>query len=416
MTLRAILSFPVLLYQSMLLALGQIWANKLRGVLTTLGIMIGVASVTAVVAVISGMKNKVLTEFEAFGTNKMFVAPDRPAGKRFAPWIPFRPEDFDGMLEHCPSVKAFTRMMWIGSNISYMSRTENSVGVMGIEASWHVVEHRDVTVGRPFSLIDNEQGRPVCIINSVLRDKLALNRDPTGQSVLLGQRRFLVVGMIAPSSGLLGRGADQSEAFIPYKSALRLQQRGPFVLAASKTPELSDEARAEITFFLRQKRHIKPGDGPNFRIETAAEFVDRFKSVATYITLAATGIVGISLLVGGVGIMNIMLVSVSERTREIGLRKAVGARPSAILLQFLIEAVMLCVLGGLIGLAVGQALTTVVISYIPSEAGLGLKNVYVPGWAIALALGFSISVGLIFGMFPAIKAARLDPIEALRHE
>jgi putative ABC transport system permease protein len=185
-----------------------------------------------------------------------------------------------------------------------------------------------------------------------------------------------------------------------------------FVISATRSPELSDEAKAEITFYMRKKRKIALGDPDNFRVEAVDQFVRQFNQVAATITLVATGIVGISLLVGGVGIMNIMLVSVSERTREIGLRKAVGARPSAVLLQFLVEAVTLCFMGGLIGVAFGQ-LITYGLSKIPGEQ---LKQAYIPLWAVALAFGFSASVGLIFGMFPAIKAARLDPIEALRHE
>jgi putative ABC transport system permease protein len=201
--------------------------------------------------------------------------------------------------------------------------------------------------------------------------------------------------------------------FIPLATARRMQTLwGMFVIAASRTPELSEEAKAEITFFLRRKRQISPGQPDNFHVEAIDKYVQQFKSVAATITMVATGVVGISLLVGGVGIMNIMLVSVSERTREIGLRKAVGARPSAVLLQFLIEAVMLCCFGGLIGLLAGKGLTSLLAS-IPQAK---LDKAYIPGWAVALSFGFAASVGLIFGMFPAIKAARLDPIEALRHE
>jgi putative ABC transport system permease protein len=185
-------------------------------------------------------------------------------------------------------------------------------------------------------------------------------------------------------------------------------------MAASKSPQLSDDAKAEIEFYMRQKRRIKPGKEDTFQVMTAQRVVEQFNKVASMVTLIATGIVGISLLVGGVGIMNIMLVSVSERTREIGLRKAVGARPSAILLQFLVEAVVLCLIGGAIGLALGQALTTTVASFLPQEAKI--ERMVIPPSAILLAFGFSAGVGLIFGMFPAIKASRLDPIEALRHE
>jgi putative ABC transport system permease protein len=184
------------------------------------------------------------------------------------------------------------------------------------------------------------------------------------------------------------------------------------LIAASRSPEVSEEAQAEVTFFMRHQRHIRLGEADTFRIWVIQKELDEFSKVAATTTAIAAGVVGISLLVGGVGIMNIMLVSVSERTREIGLRKAVGARPGAILLQFLVEAVMLCCLGGLFGVLGGQGLTKV-IAGLP---GANLDKAYIPGWAIALSFGFSAGVGLVFGMFPAIKAARLDPIEALRHE
>jgi putative ABC transport system permease protein len=175
---------------------------------------------------------------------------------------------------------------------------------------------------------------------------------------------------------------------------------------------VSEEARAELTFFLRKRRHLPLGAPDNFRVELMEKFIEQFNAIAGMVTMVAGGIVGISLLVGGVGIMNIMLVSVSERTREIGLRKAVGARPSAILMQFLVEAVILCLIGGLVGLLFGQAMT----SLMAALPGSKLDKASIPGWAIAVAFGFSAAVGLIFGMFPAIKAARLDPIDALRHE
>jgi putative ABC transport system permease protein len=184
------------------------------------------------------------------------------------------------------------------------------------------------------------------------------------------------------------------------------------VITACKSTDLTEEAKAEIEFYMRKKRKIDAGDPDTFRVEAIDQFVKQFNQIAAAITMVATGIVGISLLVGGVGIMNIMLVSVSERTREIGLRKAVGATPSAVLLQFLVEAVMLCMFGGLIGLLIGQGLTTA-LTKIP---GAQLDKAYIPGWAVALAFGFAAAVGVIFGMFPAVKAARLDPIEALRHE
>lgn len=172
-----------------------------------------------------------------------------------------------------------------------------------------------------------------------------------------------------------------------------------------------EEAQAEIKFFLRKTRHIRPGQEDTFRVESISSYIEKSKQIAMVITLVAGGLVGISLVVGGVGIMNIMLVSVSERTREIGLRKAIGARKAAIMMQFLIEAVVLCLFGGFIGIGLAQLITLVVVRSTPL-----LSKTYIPGWAILIAFGFSCMVGIIFGMFPAIKAARLDPIEALRHE
>jgi len=184
------------------------------------------------------------------------------------------------------------------------------------------------------------------------------------------------------------------------------------IMAVAKSPGVAEEAKAEISFFLRRTRSVRPGDPDTFGVETVQRILEQFNKIALAITAVAGGVVGISLLVGGIGIMNIMLVSVSERTREIGLRKAVGAGPWAILLQFLVEAITLCLIGGLLGVIVGQSLTTA-IAAIPHAQ---LEKAYIPAWAVGLSFGFATVVGLFFGMFPAVKAARLDPIEALRHE
>ena len=185
-----------------------------------------------------------------------------------------------------------------------------------------------------------------------------------------------------------------------------------WAIASSKSAATAEEATAEVRFFLRRMRHLKPGDPDTFHLEVMERHLKEIQNVALIMTAVAGGIVGISLLVGGIGIMNIMLVSVSERTREIGLRKAVGARPGTILLQFLVEAVVLCLCGGCLGLLGAEALTKGITSIPNAE----LEMAYIPLWAIGMAFGFSAFVGICFGMFPAIKAARLDPIEALRHE
>ena len=415
--IRLPFSILLIVYQSAFLALGQIWSNKVRSMLTTIGIVIGVASVTAVIAALTGLKTSVLTEFESFGTNKIFIYPHYVGRRPFSyQRFRFRNEHFEGMLEHCPSVGAFTRIMYSRNDtVVFGTRSEQNVDVFGVDPAWHQIENRSVALGRQFSLVDIEQGRPVCLVNDKTRQKLGLAFDCIGQSVLVGNARFLIVGVLEPhlESSMFGENREGLEVLLPFTT---LQKRQPWssfrVVAASRSPEVSEEAQAEIRFFLRKSRHVRFGDADTFQVEAVAEFVQKFRQVAATITMAATGVVGISLLVGGVGIMNIMLVSVSERTREIGLRKAVGARPAAILLQFLVEAVMLCFFGGAIGLLGGQALTSLAKSFPAAH----LEKSYIPAWAVALSFGFAAAVGLIFGMFPAIKAARLDPIEALRHE
>jgi ABC-type lipoprotein export system ATPase subunit len=414
--LRPILVPLILLYQSIVLALGQIWANKVRSILTTIGIIIGVASVTAVIAALTGLKQNVLSHFESFGTNKIFVLPYPPVYDRHMTYrwadLRFHPHDFDGMLEHCPSISRFTRVCDYSRTVSHGTRTDQNVEITGIEASWHETENRTVTVGRPFSLIDNTHARAVCLINPIAQQKLGLDADPSGQAIMIGDRRFIVVGVVEPrSESMFGNGRSDSEIFVPFTTAYPISQSLE-VVASCRSPELSDEAREEIRFFVRNRRRIPVEKPDNFRVDAVQKFVDEFKSVATAMTFVASGIVGISLLVGGVGIMNIMLVSVSERTREIGLRKAVGAQFMAILLQFLVEALVLCLMGGLVGLLGGEGITTILKSIPQAE----LDKAFIPGWAIALSFGFAASVGLIFGLFPAIKAALLNPIEALRHE
>jgi putative ABC transport system permease protein len=410
--------FLRLLLQSIWLALAQIWANKARAALTTIGIVIGVASVTTVVAVLTGLKQNVLSEFEAFGTNKMYIIPENPqeGPLRHAPWyvIRFTPEQFDGLRKHCPSVGDLTRAAFFEATVQFGDRTAENVRVVGIDPSWHRIENRSVQIGRPFSVVDIQEARPVCLVPPDVRDKLRLNRDCVGQGILVNHRTFTIVGVVEPrfESAMFGGQDKALEIQVPFTTAWKGREPWMMAIATCRSADVADEALAEVRFYLRRVRDLKPGEPDTFRVEVMQKYLQQFKTVAMAITIVASGVVGISLLVGGVGIMNIMLVSVSERTREIGLRKAVGARPSAILLQFLVEAVVLCFFGGAVGIGIGEALTKAMAS-IPKAQ---LDKAYVPFWAIIVSFGFAAGVGVFFGMFPAVKAARLDPIEALRHE
>ena len=412
------LRFFIVVWQSVLLALSQIWANKVRAVLTTLGIVIGVASVTLVIAAVTGLRSTVLSEIQQFGTNNLFVFPDRPdegPGRE----LPFRvfnlkTEEFEGLRERAPSLAAYSLVTNINLTVRNGDESETAT-VTGIEPGWHDVENRGVILGRPFNLIDQEQARAVCLIDEETRDELELDTDPIGQELLMGGRRFSIVGVVEPSREMTFGGPPATNIYIPLNTLKKIEDNPwnfMLLIAKAKSPELVEEAEGELRFFLRNRRNIEPGEADTFRIQRVEAILEQVGVISTVITTVAGGLVGISLLVGGIGIMNIMLVSVSERTREIGLRKAVGARPGVILTQFLIEAIVLCLVGGGIGLALGQ-LGTMALKSIPAA---NLAGAYIPPWAIVLSIGFSAGVGVVFGMFPAIKAARLDPIVALRHE
>ncbi len=417
--LVAPLLFVALILQSIRLAMGQIWANKMRSTLTTIGIVIGVASVTSVIAALTGLRDKVDKDFETLGTNKIFIIPHWPREGKFRHFnwrqIRFTPKQFENLLERCPSIEDFTLMTDRSQTVYHGVHNIEGATVNGINPSWHRIENRSVIDGRPFTLMDEENGWQVCLITPDVRDELRLERDCMGKRIVIDRRSFEIVGVVEGrvKAGMFGDMGSSKEVFIPFETAWRLWDPWIYSMASCRAPELSKEAQAELRFYLRQARRLEPGDPDTFRLEVIEEYQKIFTGFAMAVTAVAGGIVGVSLLVGGVGIMNIMLVSVSERTREIGLRKAVGAKPSAILLQFLVESIVLCLFGGLIGVACGQTLT-MGIANIPGADFLDMARI--PLWAIGLSFGFAATVGVFFGMFPAIKAARLDPIEALRHE
>lgn len=407
-----------LLFQTVVMAIQQLWANRVRAALTTLGIVIGVASTIAIVGGTQGLQRFVLKEFENFGATRFVVFPRFPReapGRFSAQQIQIKKREVDLVEQQATTILRLTPVKGFSAQIQFGDRIERNVRVSGMNQDWHLVEGRSITLGRPFSTIDMEERRPVCLVNDRAIEELGLNKDPSGQSILVDGRRFLIVGVVETKSlpGAFGGGDPVTEVYIPYSLASAMKPEpifGSFIQGTMKDANGFDELKAEIRSIMRRSRQLKPEDPDTFVVYVVEEFINRLNFVATGLTLAATAIVTISLVVGGVGIMNIMLASVSERTREIGLRKAVGAPPLVILLQFLVEAVLLCLVGAAGGLALGYGLVAGIAS-VPQMA-----EAFVPMWAVGLAVGFSAATGVIFGMFPAIKAAQLDPIVALRHE
>jgi len=407
-----------LLSQTVLLALSQMWSNKIRTFLTTLGIVIAVIAVVVTVAAMVGLERFVLDQFATIGANKIWIFPRRPPEMRERfnyRQIRLTTDQVDGLMPNCPSIKQLTPIMQINPAVQFGDRVRQGVLVQGIRPQWHDIEQRFVTHGRTFMTIDEEERRQVCLINDKGIIEMGMDADPTGRFILIEGRRFLIVGVVETKQLSPGFGGDEArtEIYIPFATGLTMRpEPGMYVVGQTFEPEQFADAQAEVRFYLRRVRKLAPDDPDTFGVESIEQARNQFGTVAAAMTGAVGGLVGISLLVGGIGIMNIMLVSVSERTREIGLRKAVGARPEVVLLQFLIEAVTLCLVGGGIGILIGQGLALA----MRLSGADAVKGAAIPAWAIGVALVFSAGTGVVFGMFPAIKAARLDPIEALRHE
>jgi len=414
-----------ILTQTVAFAFTQIWANKIRAMLTCLGIIIGVWAITTVFSAMHGMKQHVLSGLEELGTQKITVRGTRPPqleGK--VRWSDLRVSQRDAqqLREHATLIRNITLYAGRGMEVRSNSVVKPGVQVTGIEPPWHDVERRYPTIGRPLNWTDMQEQRDVCLINDLAIEELQLPNDGVGEYIQIGGRRFLIVGVLesreAPMS--FGDNEIESEVFIPYDTFEKLRDWfWPRLSAEMIGPNMLEEATAEIGFILRRSRNLEPSWPDTWRVQGLQQQLDVINDTSRSMTIIAGVLVGISLLVGGIGIMNIMLVSVSERTREIGLRKAVGANPLVILLQFLIEAVILCIGGGAIGLVLAQA-TTVALQQADwqslTDGKFSLAQAEIPMWTMLLAVGFSAFVGIVFGLGPALKAARLDPIEALRHD
>lgn len=412
------MSLVRLFMQTVVLAVSQMWTNKLRSALAMLMIVIGVAALILIVGGSEGFKRNIIKEFSSVGANKVWVFPRRPpeARDRFS-WRQIRmtTQEADGILDAAPSIQRLTPVLEFTADVEAGSRSKPFVQVRGIRPVWHDIEDRSVIAGRPFGPLDLEAIRNVCLVNDKAIQELGLEGDGTGRSILVGKRRFLVVGVVETKlvSPMFGDNGAQSEIYVPLNTAQVMRpDNGVYVIAQTRSAELFEDAKAEIRFYMRKVRQLKAEDPDTFGVEAIEQYIAQINRVLTTVTVFLGGLVLVALLVGGVGIMVIQLVSVTERTREIGLRKAVGARPAVILAQFLTEAVVLCVFGAGIGLAIGYGL----VYGIRIAPNSPLAEASVPVWATLVASIFSVGVGVIFGMFPAIKASRLDPIVALRHE
>ncbi|HHS13484.1 MAG TPA: FtsX-like permease family protein [bacterium] len=405
------------LKESILIALDALRTNKLRSVLTTLGIVIGVMTVIGMMTIIEGINASVREQFEQIGTNTFYIS-KYPAVQTGHTRELYRNRK-DLTVDQAMAVKrrgtlvqsVSPEMMTWGQRIRYGSEKTNAdVLVMGGSEDWQRVNSFFVESGRFFTPMDVQSARRVCVIGKDIVESLFPFKDPIGEEVRIGPDRFRIIGVFEEQGSIFGQSQDNLVT-IPYTAFSRVfgQRRNVRISVQAIDPQYLDAAIDEVTGILRRERKVPPGKPNDFEIMTRDSLSETFRNLTAVVFASAVGIAGISLLVGGIGIMNIMLVSVTERTREIGIRKSIGAKRRDILWQFIVEAVALSALGGLIGVLLGTGLGILIGAVTPLPAS-------VPIWAVFVGLLFSSGVGLFFGIFPAGKAAKLDPVVALRYE
>jgi putative ABC transport system permease protein len=406
------------LIESFRSALQSIRAHSFRSFLTTLGIIIGVASVITVISIVQGLSHSIKGEFEGLGSNSLTVRAitsreDSLQGKRSYLSI----NDYEKIIENIEGI----------SNVSPFFSPFNGpfsqakfgpqaafTQVSAVKSVYQKTNQLSPLYGRFISESDELSRRKVTVIGAKLRDNLKLPEDPVGKFIDIGGEWFKIIGVNESQGEIFGFSKDDY-ALIPFSVGQSISGNSNKldIVVTFNVDDMEQlvPIQDRLTSLLRQIHQLKPGEKNDFKVQTSEQLMETFSNVINMLTLVLGGIVSISLLVGGIGIMNIMLVSVTERTREIGICKALGAQRHHILLQFLIEAMTLSLLGGIIGLGLGFFFGFIAAKMIP-----GFPDAYVPFWAIALSLGFSTAVGMVFGIMPAAKAANLDPIDALRYE
>ncbi|MHC5109597.1 MAG: ABC transporter permease [Planctomycetota bacterium] len=396
-------------------AVVQIWANKGRSVLTTLGVIIAVTSIITVVAIVEGYGAWITNMVQGYGTKYMVVHPYQPRGRHGAGFgnVTLDLADIEAVRVECDKIGRISPFVYThDAEIIYGREKATEIPIRGVRDSYQVIRNFHADVGRFFGPVDIDNAQNVIVLGRTVMKLLEADESIVGEYVLLDGERFLVIGLLEEKGSLFGDDQDQT-AMLPYSTAVNLyperRKQMPFLAEATSEEDIPD-AYQQIARVLRQRHGIQPGQADDFRINRQDQALSEFETVKNVASAILAGIVSISMVVGGIGIMNVMLVSVSERTREIGLRKSVGGRRRDIMLQFLTEAVVLCTLGGVIGVAFGYG-----ISYVASLHP-DMVDTRVPAWAVVLALGFSAGTGIIFGTVPAFKAAILHPIDALRHE
>ncbi|WP_446745532.1 ABC transporter permease [Silvibacterium acidisoli] len=399
------------------IALQSLWANKLRSILTLIGVVIGVSSVIAVITLTNGVNKYVATKVYGYGADVFTISKESPVIFSYEEWQKFQKrkkityDDFQSVDKLCKSCVSTGALLNATGKVAHQNHSSDNTDIRGWTWNMPQISNLNVVQGRSFIPADDQYATRVAIIGYDIVDKLLPNQNPIGQEIRVDGVPYTVIGVGERQGETLGQSQDNYvsvplEAFqhtYGYNQSLTI-----YVKAGAVGPQL-DLATDEVRALMRSRRHDALGAEDSFEVSTNQTFVGLWKSISSTFLFVVIGIASISLVVGGIVIMNIMLVSVTERTREIGVRKALGARYQDILLQFVIEAGAMSLLGGFIGILAGAGvakLVTVLIGF-PSDIAL---------WSVLVAIIVSGGIGVFFGVYPARQAARLDPIVALRSE